>query len=181
MPPVVQWILCSSSPLEGSALRIWWASRSRHWTRKSGCQAPPTSNCRGEAIPDLSMQDASCVWTPFSWLGMAWSCALEERNSVGSSTAPYPRNDELTRTGWARFGMLLAHPGIAVVLCDSGLLDGGESGAVFWCSCFGKQLHIWGVPIAGRWLQLECRGSRSLLVFNWIEFSLSFSRCIVDG
>jgi hypothetical protein len=26
MPPVVQWILCSSSPLEGSALRIWWAS-----------------------------------------------------------------------------------------------------------------------------------------------------------
>lgn len=78
MPPMVQWILCSSSPLEGSALRIWWASaysaplpettqqrplisptppssgsanlrpasialRSRHWTRKSGCQAPPTS------------------------------------------------------------------------------------------------------------------------------------------
>jgi hypothetical protein len=26
MPPMVQWILCSSSPLEGSALRIWWAS-----------------------------------------------------------------------------------------------------------------------------------------------------------
>jgi hypothetical protein len=33
-------------------------------------------NCRGESIPDLSMEDVSCVWTPFSWLGMAWSCAL---------------------------------------------------------------------------------------------------------
>jgi hypothetical protein len=71
MPPMLQWILYSSSPLEGGGLRIWWASsysaplpettqqgpfisptppgskvlspapiafRSRHWTRKSGCQ-----------------------------------------------------------------------------------------------------------------------------------------------
>ena len=111
MPPMVQWILCSSSPLEGSALRIWWASaysaplpettqqrplisptppssgganlrpasialRSRHWTRKSACQPPPTSTAGPKRFPSSVCRTHLVCGLRLSWLGMAWSCAL---------------------------------------------------------------------------------------------------------
>jgi hypothetical protein len=82
MPPMVQWILCSSSPLEGGGLRVWWASSYSAPLPETTQQGPltsPTPPSFGSAMPSIDR-------TPESPLdAQVWVSSATDHNRRGEA------------------------------------------------------------------------------------------------